>query len=148
MNRLTNDDALFGHRLQLFDLAARTSVAEACRTMGVHRSAYYYRKRQVDRHGLEILRPRARGPAMPNSYMEVRLSSPEAPDACGLCGHPYRSRRRRAWRVRDARSASYARFSCRRTGFRRESALSKDRAWPEPHMLRSRVLSREVARGR
>jgi transposase InsO family protein len=67
MNRVTNDDALFGYRLQLFDLAARTSVAEACRTMGVHRSTYYYWKRQVDRHGLEILRPRERRrPAMPN----------------------------------------------------------------------------------
>jgi hypothetical protein len=29
MNRLTNDDALFGYRLQLFDLIARTSVSEA-----------------------------------------------------------------------------------------------------------------------
>ena len=67
MNRVTNDDALFGYRLQLFDLAARTSVAEACRTMGVHRSTYYYWKRQVDRHGLEVLRPRERRrPAMPN----------------------------------------------------------------------------------
>jgi transposase InsO family protein len=67
MNRVTNDDALFGYRVQLFDLAARTSVAEACRTMGVHRSTYYYWKRQVDRHGLEILRPRERRrPAMPN----------------------------------------------------------------------------------
>jgi transposase InsO family protein len=35
--------------------------------MGVHRSTYYYWKRQVDRHGLEILRPRERRrPAMPN----------------------------------------------------------------------------------
>jgi transposase InsO family protein len=67
MNRVTNDDALFGYRLQLFDLAARSSVAEACRTMGVHRSTYYYWKRQVDRHGLEVLRPRERRrPAMPN----------------------------------------------------------------------------------
>jgi transposase len=67
MNRVTNDDALFGYRLQLFDLAARTSVSEACRTMGVHRSTYYYWKRQVDRHGLEVLRPRERRrPAMPN----------------------------------------------------------------------------------
>jgi transposase-like protein len=67
MNRVTNDDALFGYRLQLFDLPARTSVSEACRTMGMHRSTYYYRQRQVDRHGLEILRPRERRrPAMPN----------------------------------------------------------------------------------
>jgi transposase InsO family protein len=72
MDRVTNDDALFGYRLQLFDLAARTSVSEACRTMGVHRSTYYYWKRQVDRHGLEVLRPRARRrPAMPNQLPQM-----------------------------------------------------------------------------
>jgi hypothetical protein len=31
---MTNDDRLFGYRLQLFDYAARTSVAEACRVFG------------------------------------------------------------------------------------------------------------------
>jgi transposase InsO family protein len=67
MNRVTNDDALFGYRLQLFDLAARTSVSEACRTFGVHRSTYYAWRKQVERHGLEILRPRERRrPKMPN----------------------------------------------------------------------------------
>jgi transposase InsO family protein len=72
MSRVTNDDALFGYRLQLFDLAARTSVAEACRTFGVHRSTYYYWKRQVDRHGLEMLRPRERRrPQMPNQLPKV-----------------------------------------------------------------------------
>jgi hypothetical protein len=72
MNRVTNDDALFGYRLQLFDLAARTSVSEACRTMGVHRSTYYYWKRLVDRHGLEVLRPRERRrPAMPNQLPQM-----------------------------------------------------------------------------
>ena len=38
---MTQDDVLFGYRLQLFDLAARTSVSHACRTFGVHRSTYY-----------------------------------------------------------------------------------------------------------
>ncbi len=72
MNRVTNDDALFGYRLQLFDLAARSSVAEACRTMGVNRSTYYYWKRQVDRHGLEVLRPRERRrPAVPNQLPQM-----------------------------------------------------------------------------
>jgi transposase-like protein len=55
---VTKDDVLFGYRLQLFDLAGRTSVSHACRTFGVHRSTYYAWKRQVDRHGLEMLRPR------------------------------------------------------------------------------------------
>src|SRR5215212_10929598 len=65
--RMTQDDVLFGYRLQLFDLAARTTVTHACRTFGVHRSTYYRWKAQVDRQGLEMLRPRERRrPQMPN----------------------------------------------------------------------------------
>ena len=60
---MTQDDVLFGYRLQLFDLAARTSVTHACRTFGVHRSTYYAWKRQVDRHGLEMLQPARAAPA-------------------------------------------------------------------------------------
>jgi transposase len=64
---MSHDDVLFGYRLQLFDLAGRTTVTEACRTFGVHRSTYYSWKAQVDRHGLEVLRPRERRrPKMPN----------------------------------------------------------------------------------
>src|SRR3954466_7241699 len=67
-SRMTQDDVPFGYRLQLFALAARTSVSHACRTFGVHRSTYYAWKRQVDRHGLETLRPRERRrPQMPNA---------------------------------------------------------------------------------
>jgi transposase InsO family protein len=64
---MSEDDVLFGYRLQLLDYAARTTVSEACRTFGVHRSTYYRWKRLVDRHGLEVLRPRERRrPKMPN----------------------------------------------------------------------------------
>jgi len=64
---MTKDDVLFGYRLQLFDLAGRTTVSHACRTFGVHRSTYYRWKAQVDRQGLEMLRPRERRrPIMPN----------------------------------------------------------------------------------
>jgi transposase InsO family protein len=64
---MSQDDVLFGYRLQLFDLAGRVGVAAACRTFGVHRSTYYEWKRKVDRHGLEMLRPRERRrPRMPN----------------------------------------------------------------------------------
>jgi transposase InsO family protein len=64
---MTHDDALFGYRLQLLALAERSSVAEACRTFGVHRSTYYAWRKKVERHGLEILRPRERRrPKMPN----------------------------------------------------------------------------------
>ncbi len=37
---MTEDDVLFGYRLQLFDLVGRTSVANACRVFAVHRSTY------------------------------------------------------------------------------------------------------------
>src|SRR6266511_6470772 len=64
---MTNDDVVFGFRLRVFDLAARTTVTNACRVFGVHRSTFSAWKRQVDRHGLEMLRPRERRrPAMPN----------------------------------------------------------------------------------
>src|SRR5215218_8448024 len=69
---MTKDDVLFGYRLQLFALAAQTTVAHACRTFGVHRSTYYAWKRQVDRHGLEMLRPRERRrPQMPNALPKM-----------------------------------------------------------------------------
>lgn len=54
---MTNDDRLFGYRLQLFELAERTTVTEACRTFGVHRSTFYRWKRRLERHGPETLRP-------------------------------------------------------------------------------------------
>jgi transposase InsO family protein len=64
---VSQDDVLFGYRLQLFDYAARTSVSEACRVFGLHRSTYYRWRAQVERHGLEVLRPRERRrPRMPN----------------------------------------------------------------------------------
>jgi transposase InsO family protein len=64
---MSEDDVLFGYRLQLFDLAARTTVTEACRVFGMHRSTYYAWKHRIERHGLEILRPRERRrPRMPN----------------------------------------------------------------------------------
>jgi transposase InsO family protein len=69
---MTKDDVLFGYRCQLFAEAARTSVSQACRTFGVHRSTYYAWKRQVDRHGLEMLRPRERRrPLMPNQLPKM-----------------------------------------------------------------------------
>src|SRR6266480_2549733 len=66
-SHMSQDDVLFGYRLQLFDLAGRIGVSAACRSFGVHRSTYYRWKAQVDRHGLEVLRPRERRrPKMPN----------------------------------------------------------------------------------
>ena len=69
---MTKDDVLFGYRQQLFAEAARTNVSAACRMFGVHRSTYYAWKRQVDRHGLEMLRPRERRrPQMPNALPKM-----------------------------------------------------------------------------
>jgi len=69
---MTKDDVLFGYRQALFAEAARTSIAEACRRFGVHRSTYYAWKRAVDRHGLEVLRPRERRrPKMPNQLPKM-----------------------------------------------------------------------------
>jgi transposase len=69
---MTKDDVLFGYRQALFAEAARTGVAAACRRFGVHRSTYYAWKRQVDRHGLEMLRPRERrAPRMPNQLSKM-----------------------------------------------------------------------------
>lgn len=69
---MTQDDVLFGYRLQLFDLAGRTTVAHACRVFGVHRSTYYRWRAAVDRSGLEMLRPRERrAPRMPNQFSPV-----------------------------------------------------------------------------
>src|SRR5215216_7861082 len=84
-SRMTQDDVLFGYRLQLFALAGERGVSEACRLMGVHRSTYYRWKGQVGRSGLEMLRPRERRrPQMPNQLsvmLEQRIV------ACCL-GHP------------------------------------------------------------
>src|SRR4051812_44689367 len=71
-SRMTQDDVRFGYRLQLFDLAARTTVIHACRTFGVHRSTYYRWKTQVAGQGLEMLRPRERRrPQLTNQLAQV-----------------------------------------------------------------------------
>jgi transposase len=64
---MSEDDVLFGYRLQLVALAGRVGVAAACRTFGVHRSTYYVWKGKIEREGLGALRPRERRrPRMPN----------------------------------------------------------------------------------
>src|SRR5215468_6629445 len=77
VSRVSEDDVLFGYRLRVLDHAARTTVSEACRVFGIHRSTYYVWKRRVERHGLEILRPRERRPPrLPNqgsSFVEERI---------------------------------------------------------------------------
>src|SRR4051812_50150328 len=73
---MSQDDVLFGYRLRVLDYAGRTSVSEACRVFGIHRSTFYVWKRRAERHGLEILRPRGRrGPRVapqPSPVIEGR----------------------------------------------------------------------------
>ena len=93
---MTQDDVLFGYRLQLFALAAERGVSEACRLMGVHRSTYYRWKPEVERAGLEMLRPRERRrPRMPN-----QLSVLVEQKIIAFClGHPGLGPRRIASRL-------------------------------------------------
>jgi transposase InsO family protein len=95
-SRMTQDDVLFGYRLQLFDLAARTTVSHACRVFGVHRSTYYRWRGLVERSGLEMLRPRERRrPQMPN-----QLSVMVEQRIVAFClGHPGLGPRRVATRL-------------------------------------------------
>jgi transposase InsO family protein len=74
---MSEHDVLFGYRLRVLAYAAGTSVSEACRVFGIHRSTYYVWKRRVERHGLGILRPRERRrPRLPNQlspFVEERI---------------------------------------------------------------------------
>lgn len=74
---MTNDDLLFRLRVHLFARAGQVGVSRACRELGYHRSSYYRLKRQVERQGLEMLRPRERRrPRMPNQvppWLEERV---------------------------------------------------------------------------
>jgi hypothetical protein len=48
---MSEDDVLFGYRLRVLEHAARTSVSEACRVFGIHRSTYYVWKRRAEDGG-------------------------------------------------------------------------------------------------
>lgn len=94
---MTNDDLLFRHRLLLFAKAAEVGVSRACRELGYHRSWYYRWKPLVERHGLEMLRPRERRqPRMPNQlppWVEERV-------VAFALGHPGLGPRRLAAQLR------------------------------------------------
>ena len=97
---MSEDDVLFGYRLRVLDYAACTSVSEACRLFGIHRSTFYVWKRRVERHGLEILRPRERRrPRMPQQlspFLEERT-------VAFALGHPGYGPRRIASELRRER---------------------------------------------
>jgi transposase InsO family protein len=66
---MTQGDVLYRFRLRTIALAEELgNVQAACRIMGIHRSTFYRWRKQADRYGLEILRPRERRhPRMPNA---------------------------------------------------------------------------------
>jgi transposase len=90
------DDVLLSYRLQLFRHAGELGVSAACRLIGVHRSTYYRWNGQVERPGLEMLRPRERRrPHMPN-----QLSPLVEQRIVAFClGHPGLGPRRVAARL-------------------------------------------------
>ena len=119
---MTQDDLLYRFRLRVFAMAGELgNVRAACRAMGIHPSTFYRWKRQLDRHGPEVLRPRERRPprmANQTSVLVERILPPcwlrvsagpvakgrrwrvgEAFQADkGLCGlDQYQGRRRRSW---------------------------------------------------
>jgi transposase InsO family protein len=100
VSRVSEDDVLFGYRLRVLDYAGRTSVSEACRVFGIHRSTFYVWKRRAERHGLEILRPRERRrPRMPQQlspFVEERI-------VAFALGHPGYGPRRIAGELRRER---------------------------------------------
>ena len=69
---MTNDDLLYRHRGPIACAYANGARDQACRELGYHRSAYYRSKPQLERHGLEILRPRERRPPhMANNWLAM-----------------------------------------------------------------------------
>jgi transposase InsO family protein len=66
---MTKDDRFYLTRVALFAFAGEVGVTQACQRFQIHRSSYYRWRRQVERYGLEILRPRERRlPRMPNQF--------------------------------------------------------------------------------
>lgn len=70
---MTPEDQLYRFRQRAIALAEELgSVRAACRAMGIHHSTFYRWKRQAERYGLEMLRPRERRhPRLPNATSAV-----------------------------------------------------------------------------
>jgi Helix-turn-helix domain len=83
---VTQDDLLYRFRLRVFAMAAGLgNVRAACRAMGIHPSTYYRWKRQLERHGPQIMRPRERrSPRMANPE-PVDLGETGQPGNCWGC---------------------------------------------------------------
>ena len=78
---MTQDDVLFGYRLQPFDLAGRIPVSAACRTFGVHRSTWRCAPSHLPRLSLIPLRHIAARATLPThgggpNALDVESRSP------------------------------------------------------------------------
>jgi transposase len=83
---VTQDDLLYRFRLRTFAMAVELgNVRAACRAMGIHPSTYYRWKRQLDRYGPEILRPRE--PRVPRMANQTSVLVEQRVVAFAL-GHP------------------------------------------------------------
>jgi hypothetical protein len=83
---VTQDDLLCRFRLRVLAIAAELgNVCAGCRAMGMHPCTYYRWKRQLDRHGPEILRPRER--RVPRMANQTRVLVEQRVVAFAL-GHP------------------------------------------------------------
>ena len=70
---MTPEDSIYRFRLRTLALAEELgNVRAACRAMGIHHSTFYRWRRQAERYGLELLRPRERRrPQMANATSPV-----------------------------------------------------------------------------
>jgi hypothetical protein len=83
---VTQDDLLYRFRLRTFAIAAELgNVRAACRARGHPPLPYYRWKRQLDRYGPEILRPRERRP--PRMANQISVLVEQRVVAFAL-GHP------------------------------------------------------------
>lgn len=66
---MTQGDVLYRFRLRTIALAREMgNVRGACRVMGIHPSTFYRWRNQMERYGVDVLRPRERRtPRMPNA---------------------------------------------------------------------------------
>ena len=124
-------------------LVAERGVSEACRLMGVHRSTYYRWKGQVQRSGLEMLRPRERAaaadaqPALRDAVEQRIVAFALGQPGLGFAGSP------RAWRARSGvacRSAPTG--STRRCAAWSEHARQALGRWSRATGRRSRCCAR------
>lgn len=153
---MTDDDLLYRFRLRVFALAYELqSVRAACRALGIHPSTYYRWKQQVDRGGLEMLRPRERrAPRMPNAISVLvaqriiafslghpglgpaRISSELARPLWGGLGVSpagvYRVLRRHGLATRQKRLALVAGYACPPEPLPRDPELERHIHAPHP----------------